>query len=83
MPGNRTHEHQLRQFEYGEDSQGRREADPASTVPPSPDSTRPTDNPSGISRGGMSQETRGQNKHNEPGQSGHKPQKHTSEQEKH
>jgi len=83
MPGNRTHEHQLGQFEHGEDSQGRREADPASTTPPRNGSVRPTDNPSGISRGGMSQETRGQNKHNKPGQSGHRPHKHAPEQEKH
>jgi hypothetical protein len=40
-----------------------------------PDTTR---------QGGMShQETREHNKHNEPGQSGHKPQKHSPAQEKH
>ena len=35
-----------------------------------------------ISGGGMHQESRDHNKHNDPGQSGHKPQQPTPEQEK-
>ena len=36
-----------------------------------------------VSRGGMNQESRDHNKHNNPGQSGHKPQKHSPAEEKH
>jgi hypothetical protein len=36
-----------------------------------------------VSRGGMHQESRDHNKHNNPGQSGHKPQKHSPAEEKH
>jgi hypothetical protein len=36
-----------------------------------------------VSRRGMNQESRDHNKHNNPGQSGHKPQKHSPAEEKH
>jgi hypothetical protein len=42
-----------------------------------------TDNPRGISRRGMNQESRDHNKHNSLGQSGHKPARHSTAQEKH
>jgi hypothetical protein len=35
-----------------------------------------------VSRGGLYQESRDHNKHNDPGQSGHKPQEHSPAQEK-
>jgi len=35
-----------------------------------------------VSHGGADQESRDHNKHNDPGQSGHKPQRHTSAEEK-
>ena len=87
MPGNKTHEHQVRQFEQGDDSQDWREHDatePRGALPqPRHEEARQTDNPSGVSRSGMHQETRGQNKHNRGGQEGHRPQEHTPDQEKH
>jgi hypothetical protein len=36
-----------------------------------------------VSKGGMNEESRDHNKHNDPSQSGHKPQQPSSDQEKH
>jgi hypothetical protein len=89
MAGNKTHEHQVRQFEQGGDSQNRAGGGDrtvgASGRQPEGESrdARQTDNPRGISRHGMNQESRDHNKHNNPGQSGHKPQKHGPAEEKH
>jgi hypothetical protein len=90
MSGNKTHEHQVRQFEQGGDSQnwaehGGRDAAGEAGRQPQGESrrARQTDNPHGVSQQGMNQESRDHNKHNNPGQSGHKPQKHSPAQEKH
>lgn len=90
MPGNKTHEHQVRQFEQGGDSQNWTEGGDQNTVgasgrQPEDESrdARQTDNAHGISQQGMHQESRDHNKHNNPGQSGHKPQKHSPAEEKH
>ena len=89
MPGNKTHEHQVRQFEKGGDSQKWTEGGDgnvgASGRQPEGESrdARQTDNPHGISQQGMNQESRDHNKHNHPGQSGHGPQKHSPAEEKH
>lgn len=74
MSGNKTHEHQVRQFQQGETSQDWRpesgksiDRDPeagAAAAEPSP-GERQTDSPTGISQQGMNQESR----HNKDGQS--------------
>jgi hypothetical protein len=74
MVGNKTHEHQVRQFEQGGQSQDDR---PHDTGPAGGEFVPP---PSG--RAPTNRETRGQNKHNDPGQHGHGPQKHSPAQEK-
>jgi hypothetical protein len=85
MQGPKTHEQQLRILEKKPDvSAGRRAglAGPSNTTP-----SRAMKHPEArqsefpISRGGMNQES-DHNKHNEPGQSGHKPQQHSPAEEK-
>ncbi|NNM71738.1 hypothetical protein [Enterovirga aerilata] len=71
MPGPKTHEHQIRQFEAGLESQDWREGAP---MPPPQRDSGSIDHP-------VAQES-SHNKHNHPGQEGHKPQKHTPAQEK-
>ena len=44
--------------------------------------SEPQQQPGGSSTGGNHQESRDHHKHNNPGQEGHKPQKHTPAQEK-
>jgi len=44
---------------------------------------QPQERNTGSSNQGMHQESRDHNKHNRPGQSGHKPQKHSPAEEKH
>jgi hypothetical protein len=71
MSGNKTHEHQVRQFQQGETSQdwrlesgkstGRDSESGAAAAEPSPG-----ESPTGISQHGMNQESR----HNKDGQSG-------------
>ena len=71
MPGSRTHEHQVRQFEQGVESQDARSDAP----PPSPKRDAGSiDHP-------VAQES-SHNKHNNAGQDGHKPQKHSPAEEK-
>ncbi len=83
MPGNKTHEHQLRQIQEGQESQDWREGaehPQATKSAASLDDPRQTGNPN--SSQGMNQESRDHNKHNNSGQSGHKPQKHSPNEEK-
>ena len=71
MPGSKTHEHQQRQFEGGLESQDWREGAPA---PAPAQESGSLDHP-------VAQES-AHNKHNNPGQTGHKPQKHGPDEEK-
>jgi len=87
MHGEKTHEQHLRMLERKDDMPKPGEVtlgDEAETAPPrtprEPDS-RQSAFP--VSRGGMNQESRDHHKHNNPGQSGHKPQKHSKAEEKH
>ena len=73
MQGPKTHDQQKRILERKPD---KREA-PSSTMQ-NPDA-RQSEFP--VSRGGMNQES-DHNKHNDRGQTGHKPQKHTEAEEK-
>jgi hypothetical protein len=71
MPGSKTHEHQVRQFEQGLESQDAR----ADAPPPPPKRDAGSlDHPA-------AQES-SHNKHNNSGQDGHKPQKHSPAEEK-
>jgi hypothetical protein len=83
--GNKTHEQFQRSLERKDDVADRQElestADQAgATRTPNARSARRSEMP--VSRGGMNQESRDHNKHNDPGQSGHKPQKHGPAEEK-
>ena len=83
--GNKTHEQQLRILERKDDvpKAGDPEIAPdaaAGVQPPSDPEARQSEY--SVSRGGMHQESRDHNKHNHPGQDGHKPQKHSPDQEK-
>ena len=71
MAGNKTHEEQLRTFEHLD----------GPNVPPEKPPGRESAPPA--SRGGLHQESRGHNKHNDGGQQGHKPQHHGPAEEKH
>ena len=79
MQGPKTHELQLRILER---KPGMPDA-PSSDSPAHPamrnQKARQSEFP--VSRGGMNQES-DHNKHNDPGQSGHKPQKHTEAEQK-
>jgi hypothetical protein len=82
--GQKTHEQFLRTLEGRDDvpKEGDGPAEGASLpsrTPRAPDA-RASEFP--VSRRGMHQESRGHNKHNHPGQSGHKPQKHSLAEEK-
>ena len=84
--GNKTHEQFRRTLERKDDIAGRQERGSAgnrsgSKRTPRADSARQSEMP--VSRRGMNQESRDHNKHNDPGQSGHKPQKHGPAEEKH
>jgi hypothetical protein len=71
MPGNKTHDHQVRQFEQGVESQDSR-----------PDAPRPAPkHESGSIDRPVAQES-SHNKHNNSGQEGHKHQKHGPAEEK-
>ena len=71
MSGSKTHEHQVRQFEAGLDSQDWR---PDAPLPPPRHESGSLDHPA-------AQES-SHNKHNNPGQEGHRPQKHGPAEEK-
>jgi hypothetical protein len=85
--GRKTHEQFLRNLEHKDDVPKAREADdlegqnPDGTQVPHDRDARQSEMP--VSRGGMNQESRQHNKHNNPGQSGHKPQKHSPAEEGH
>ncbi|TAI63969.1 hypothetical protein CWO89_21455 [Bradyrhizobium sp. Leo170] len=80
MQGKKTHEQQLRMLERKPDvpdarnveQRGARIVEDAGARHPKQDA-RQSEFP--VSRGGLNQESH-HNKHNDPGQSGHKPQKH-------
>lgn len=80
MQGKKTHEQQVRILER-KDGQN-----PKSAPPLQPAGDHPPHNPDArhaefaVSRTGMHQESH-HNKHNDPGQAGHKPQKHTDAEE--
>ncbi|MFN4143638.1 hypothetical protein [Aestuariivirga sp.] len=86
MAGRKTHEQQIRTFERkGDYPDGRREEEAASDIParstagsPSHPDERQSEFP--VSRRGMNQEST-HNKHNDGGQQGHKPQRHTDAEE--
>jgi len=80
MQGPKTHEQQLRILENKPDMPDARHEDtPADTHAVKHPEARQSEFP--VSRGGMNQES-DHNKHNDPGQPGHKPQKHTEAEEK-
>jgi hypothetical protein len=79
MQGPKTHEQQLRTLERKPDvPNARRTESPAAPTLKRADA-RQSEYP--VSRGGMNQES-DHNKHNDGGQSGHKPQKHSPAEEK-
>jgi hypothetical protein len=73
MQGPKTHEQQKRILERKPEK-----PEAPSTAMQNPD-VRQSEFP--VSRGGMNQES-DHNKHNDPGQAGHKPQKHTEAEQK-
>lgn len=82
MQGRKTHEQQLRILEHKDDLP--KEGDAATLTPPEP-GRAPHDrevrqSEFAVSERGMHQESQ-HNKHNDPGQEGHKPQKHTAAEE--
>ena len=82
--GNKTHEQFLRNLEHKDDvakagDPGAQQAGGTSKLEDR--DARQSEMP--VSRQGMNQESRDHNKHNNPGQSGHKPQKHSPAEEKH
>lgn len=84
--GNKTHEQQLRSLERKDYMPTAGDPDisggaAAGVQPPHDNEARQSE--FSVSRGGMHQESRDHNKHNNSGQAGHKPQKHSPEQEKH
>jgi hypothetical protein len=87
MQGNKTHEQLVRKLERKDDvpKQGETEgiagAPEGATQTPHDRDVRQSE--FSVSRGGMHQESRDHNKHNNPGQSGHKPQEHSPAEEKH
>jgi hypothetical protein len=86
MAGSKTHEQQLRILERKDDVLKEREVEDAARRE-AVQSRTPHDRDArhiemAVSRGGMHQESRDHNKHNNPGQSGHKPQEHSPAEEK-
>ena len=84
--GKKTHEQFLRNLERKEDvpkeTEMERLTEPSDvTRTPHARSARLSEMP--VSQRGMHQESRDHNKHNNPGQRGHKPQKHSPAEEKH
>jgi len=85
MQGPKTHEQQVRILEKKPDVPDSRQMESALESPEV--ASQRVENPTArqselpISHGGMNQES-DHNKHNDPGQSGHKPQQHTAAEEK-
>lgn len=90
MQGKKTHEQLVRTLERKDDVPKAREMERSEASPErqEPVSAQPIKDKAArqsemaVSRGGMNQESRDHNKHNNPGQSGHKPQKHSPAEEK-
>jgi hypothetical protein len=84
--GNKTHEQFLRNLErkdgMAKPGEGAELEGGASGSTRSPRDPAARQSDVAVSRGGMNQESRDHNKHNNPGQSGHKPQKHGPAEEK-
>lgn len=79
MQGPKTHEQQLRILERKPDMPDAQRSDPPAVPAMQNPDARQSEFP--VSQGGMNQES-DHNKHNDPGQSGHKPQKHTEAEQK-
>lgn len=90
MQGKKTHEQLVRTLERKDDvpkarEMGQSEASPDRQAPVAAQPVKDQaarQSEMAVSRGGMNQESRDHNKHNNPGQSGHKPQKHSPAEEK-
>ncbi|MGA7328850.1 MAG: hypothetical protein WBX25_31275 [Rhodomicrobium sp.] len=85
--GRKTHEEQIRILERKPDVPEKSEMDAANSSPPEERNFRPPragvrESEFPVSRGGLHQESRGQNKHNKGGKGHHKPQKHSPAEEK-
>jgi hypothetical protein len=87
MQGNKTHEQFQRTVERKDDVAKTTETDRvrsgASEPSQQPQREETRQSEFSVSRGGMHQESRDHNKHNNPGQEGHKPQQHSPAEEKH
>ena len=86
MQGNKTHEQFKRTAERKDDVPRPSEMENIAARPEQASQTlqheEARQSEFSVSRGGMNQESRDHNKHNNPGQSGHKPQKHSPAEEK-
>ena len=84
MPGRKTHEQQIRMFERKSDVPDARRTAAALRENPDQHVMRHDqgDDWSPVSPQGVNSENRDHNKHNNPGQTGHKPQKHSPDEEK-
>lgn len=82
--GDKTHEQFQRNLERKDDmvKPGDPVTDPAAGAQ-SPNDEGARQSEFSVSRGGMNQESRDHNKHNNAGQDGHKPRKHSPAEEKH
>ena len=87
MQGNKTHEQLLRKLERKDDVPKPAEMENIAAQPEqasrTPQHEEARQSEFSVSRGGMNQESRDHNKHNNPGQDGHKPQRHAPAEEKH
>lgn len=84
MQGNKTHEQMVRNLERKDDLPKPTETDgPPAAAAHAPNDPTARQSEMQVSRGGMNQESRDHNKHNNSGQSGHKPQEHSPAEEKH
>ena len=81
MQGKKTHEQQLRILENKDDMPDARRGNPTNERARVADGSE-RESEFAVSRGGINQES-DHNKHNDAGQSGHKPQQHTPAEEKH
>ena len=83
MQGKKTHEQQLRILENKDDVPKPGENTGPAPAAPREAGSEARDSEFEVSRGGMNQESRDNNKHNNPGQSGQGVQKHSPAEEKH
>jgi hypothetical protein len=81
MQGKKTHEQQVRMYERKPDIPDARRRPPPPERAPVPDKAE-RQSEFTVSRGRLNQES-DHNKHNDKGQSGHKPQEHSPSEEKH